>query len=354
MRTILRAFLQRGPAGEAFRPIVTAALMALAATLLLPAHANRYTVIDLGKQRVPQQVNDAGQVAGFTARTKRAIEYRDGRWRRLPDGADQGFALAIDRHGDVAGVQSGAAVVWERYGRLTGLPVPDGSQYSQATGLTDDLVATGYYYLELDVSPRCFISQPAGTAQDLGTPGNGDMCMALGINGQSQVAGVADIEPGGPNRAFLWQAGAFVDLGTLKGGYDARAFALNDRGEVVGDSTTGTGGQFHAFLYTGGRMRDIGGSTQFADSRALAINDGRADQVEIVGLAFTAQGENSRAARFDVQLGPIDLNDEVADRRDWQLISAQSVNDDGVIVGQGQRSDGPHAFMLVPQAQAQR
>jgi hypothetical protein len=97
-------------------------------------------------------------------------------------------------------------------------------------------------------------------------------------------------------------------------------------------------------------MRDIGQSKRFLDSRALAISNERGGQVTIVGLAITARNEHSRAVRFDLHHGPIDLNGEVADRGDWRFVSALSVNDDGVIVGQGQRKDGPHGFMLVPQA----
>jgi probable HAF family extracellular repeat protein len=350
MHTIPRTGADRRPGAVALHRIAAAAWTSLAALLSATAHANSYTVVDLGKERVPQQVDAAGRIAGVASTTERAIEYRDGHWRFLPDRAQPGRADAIDRRGVVAGVQSGAAVVWQGHGPPTVLPVPAGSQYSEATGVNEDLLVVGDYYLELDVAPRCFITRPGGTAQDLGTPGTGDQCMALGINAHAQVAGVADREPGGPNRAFLWEAGVFVDLGTLEGGADARAFALNDRGQVVGDSTIGAGGQFHAFLYAQGRMRDIGVSTRFVDSRALAINNVRGGPAGIVGLAITTRGERSRAVRFDPRLGPVDLNDEVVERGDWHLVSAQSVNDAGVIVGQGQRKDGAHGFMLVPQA----
>jgi hypothetical protein len=44
----------------------------------------------------------------------------------------------------------------------------------------------------------------------------------------------------------------------------------------------------------------------------------------------------------------IPLDSEVQDLGDWQLQYATSINADGVVVGTGLRSDGSHAYMLLP------
>jgi len=74
----------------------------------------------------------------------------------------------------------------------------------------------------------------------------------------------------------------------------------------------------------------------------FAINDRNA----IVGVAY--DGNDVHAVRF-THAGIVRLEDEVVNLGDWRLENALGINNQGVIVGWGMRSDGlGHTFMLVP------
>jgi len=68
---------------------------------------------------------------------------------------------------------------------------------------------------------------------------------------------------------------------------------------------------------------------------------------EVVGLGLDAKNGHSQAVRFDAT-GAVALESEVTSLDDWKLQLANGVNDSGVIIGSGKRTDGQHAFMLVP------
>jgi probable HAF family extracellular repeat protein len=178
-----------------------------------------------------------------------------------------------------------------------------------------------------------------GNSQDLGyTPES--WCEVSAINKADEVVGwewAGDID----SRAFVWSQGVISYIGTLPGDVEALALAINDRNEVVGASY---GTAWHAFLWADGHMNFIGKSHEFFGSQALGINnDG-----EIVGSAHSKAPFNPMHAVRFVDGTVIDLESEVDNLADWRLKTATSINDAGVIVGWGRRSDGTHGFELVP------
>jgi probable HAF family extracellular repeat protein len=331
------------PSISMLRFAVIGSSMALAAA----ACANSYTIIDLGKQNLALGVNHDGVVVGSTGMTDKAIEYRAGKWHYLAISQQEGSAVAINAHGDAVGVNGNAATLWERFGVRKTLPLPAAASFSVAQGIGEDRLTVGYYLPVNDSAHyRCFQTSPGGTARDLGMRAHGDTCYATAINVHGQIVGEANAKPGALGRAFVWQVGAFRSLGVLPGGDYSVAIAINEPGQVVGASATAAGaGHVHAFLWSAGTMRDIGLSYSFTSSQAYAINDGG----EIVGVATDAAKGKWHAVRF-AGGAVIPLDSEVADRGDWRLTYANGINGAGKIVGQGQRSDGPHGFMLVPLA----
>jgi len=92
-------------------------------------------------------------------------------------------------------------------------------------------------------------------------------------------------------------------------------------------------------------MRDIGNSPDFSDTSANAISD----RGEIVGDGARVEDGAFRALRFE-DGAVVSLEDEVQDLGDWLLLSATSVTEEGVILGQAVRlGDGRlHGFLLRP------
>ena len=131
---------------------------------------------------------------------------------------------------------------------------------------------------------------------DLGTLG-GNSSYAKDINNSGQVVGFAG-NANGKTRAFLYEDGNMTDLGTL-GKNASRAYGINDSGQVVGYTETANGLPHHAFIYEAGTMTD--------------------------------------------------LNSLLPPSPEWDYIErADSINDNGQIVGRGLVNGKQHAFLMTP------
>jgi len=178
--------------------------------------------------------------------------------------------------------------------------------------------------------------------EDLGTLG-GTNSFAFGNNCIGQVVGSSDTAVLGASDAFLWDsAHGMQDLGTL-GGTMAEANAINCSGVIVGYSSLVGDLQTHAFLYANGSMMDLGtlgGST----SQANAINDGG----WVVGFSYTTGDADMHAFLRTPNGGMQDLNKLIPANSDWDLKGANSISNNGRIVGAGLRNGAQHAVLLIP------
>lgn len=200
-----------------------------------------------------------------------------------------------------------------------------------------------------------------GVAIDLGALPGATGSLALDLNDSGQVAGISFA---GSEHAFLWTpsrangtTGSMIDLGTLTGTDGAsQAVAISSTGAVVGNSLTGTGQ--HAVLWkpdnsgTGISIVDLGDLEGGNDlSSAFGVNAAN----EVVGNSNSADSDH--AFLWTEADGMRDLN-TLTDQTGaaWILRYAQSINDQGQIVGWGTFDpDGPgeippvtHAFRLEP------
>jgi probable HAF family extracellular repeat protein len=178
---------------------------------------------------------------------------------------------------------------------------------------------------------HAFVMTPDRKIQDIGTFG-GPNSHAFSINGNGQVVGSAQIDHQ-VTHAFLWdQLGGMRDLGTL-GGLRSVARAINDSGQVIGESSISTGEanseSERAFLWSKeSGMTNLGHSFE-SSSRAVAINNrgvviGQRQRGHgVCGFVWSREGETS-----DI-VGPNGRN-----------FYPCAINDDGLVVGEGEASDG--------------
>jgi len=207
--------------------------------IISKAHSAPLRPIPLGEASAlfqPADINNNGQIVGsayIDQVQSHAFVWQDGVMTDVGTlGGEMSRAVAINDHGQVAGVSS---------------------------------LRSGYN------PPLHVFLWAGGVMTDVGTLG-AEWGEAIDINEQGWVVGYS-ATASGLSHGFVWANGVITDLGTL-GGSETFVTDISDRGQIVGSSTTADG-RWHAFLWENGRMTDIGAA--WADSaygtHAAAINE---------------------------------------------------------------------------------
>jgi len=307
------------------------------------ADAATYTLVDLGPDEFPTQVNARGDVSASN-RHGNATVFRGGHWHVLSHRSSAG--RAINAFGDVAGDNGANPVLWPRGGASAQmLPLPGGSNFGLGFGINGHREVVGLFEAN-DATIRCFAWTPEGGSVDLGFMAQGDFCQAFDVNSGGQITGEATVTAERLPHAYIYDHGVFHDLGILAGGDQSTGLAINRNGDVAGRASVPPldGMHFHAAVWTHGNLIDLDPHSAMDESVATGINGSG----EIVGTVVVGGALNQRAVRFTPR-GVVYLDDEVKNLDGWTLAQAGGVNDDGAIVGVGYAPDGKaHAFMLRP------
>ncbi len=241
----------------------------------------------------------------------RGFVWQDGVMTPLPTlGGDNGFATGVNSRGQVVGwaetrvhdptcnapqVLQFRAVLWEpRKGKMRELPPLPGDSTSAATAINE-------------------------------------RGQVVGISGDCDIA----VGQMSARHSVLWENGTVTNIGDLGGDAWHTPMDINTAGDVVGFSNPrgvpGITFAPHAFLWTrADGIRDLGTLQGDAVSQALGINWSG----QIVGVS---SGAANRAFLFENGVMK-DLKSLVDPALPDQLIVAQHINDDGVIVGRAIRS----------------
>jgi probable HAF family extracellular repeat protein len=162
------------------------------------------------------------------------------------------------------------------------------------------------------------------------------------------VAGFSNTAGNTGEHATVWNGTTATDLGTLGGTYSG-ARAINNVGQVVGAAATIGDHAVHATLWNGTTATDLGTLPGGTSSVAYDINNAG----QIVGLAQTTAEAGDHAFLWN-GTALIDLNsflDASTVSAGWVLMLADSINDNGWIVGQALNANTgtvSHAFLLTP------
>ncbi|MCW5556859.1 MAG: hypothetical protein KIT22_03320, partial [Verrucomicrobiae bacterium] len=186
-----------------------------------------------------------------------------------------------------------------------------------------------------------FLSTFQGPLVDLGLPPDAKRAFGMAINNSRVVAGHSVSETGLTN-AFLYNpsSSSFTVLPLPAGATGSAATTINDAQEVAGYLFTS--GQMHAAVALDGTWTDLGDVLGGGAARLNDLNHLR----QGVGTARDASGqwrafyyENGKTYDLN-QLLPLDSG--------WTLTDARAINDQGQVVGVGQKDGQTRAFLLFP------
>ena len=174
-----------------------------------------------------------------------------------------------------------------------------------------------------------------GTKQQLRPLPGDSTSAATGINDKGQVVGISgdcDIAVGqlSARHSVIWENGVPTNIGDLGGDAWHTPMDIDNAGDVVGFSNprgvVGIDFNPHAFLWTkAGGIRDLRTLPGDDNGQALGVNS----SLQVVGVS---SGATNRAFLWENGVMQ-DLNTLVGPNFPDQLIVAQHINEDGVIVG---------------------
>lgn len=355
-----------------------------------------YTVTDLGTLGGAYSyafgINNAGEVAGGSATSSQsggsaqtAFLWFRGQMRNLGTlGGQNSAASGVNSRGETAVVSETAAqdpngedvctfgthaqcaaAVWKNR-KLNLLPNLLGGKNAVAININDLGQVVGYAengVLDSSCLPGLTFQvtqfepvlwEPNGRPRKLHLLPGDTVGFAFGINNKGETTGTSGLcsntalppQPNG-SHAVLWERdGTPINLGDLGGAGFNIAGSINNRGEVTGTSQSSQDGTVHTFLWTRKEgMKDLGafpGAFLTVAPCCNTIND----RGEITGFAIDPNG-NSRALVW-IDEKPVDLNTLLPKNSPWYLQAAESINDDGQIVGYGSLNGDIHAFLATP------
>ncbi len=309
-----------------------------------------YRIVDLGPSGVDSEasaISDNGYIAGWVAVGAPPGVFHAMRWQWSAAGLasvdlDLGpgsRGMDVNNAGVVVGnvdweIQTRTAFYWNGTGHQIG------GLGAEAWGVNDAGVVVG--------SPAngdpWYMWTLAGGMQLMPVLG-GWAATGFDINGGGQATGTSWVS--GHDRAFFWDGSNISDIGTLGSGHFAYGNGINAAGHVCGLSTYADDDQHaHAFLWDGAQMHDLGtlgGTDSACDHPGHGIND----QDSVVGWAHDPDGATKAFLHFAGTM--YDLNVLALDKAGFDsLVTGLDINNNGCIVGWGDKQGTRHAFLAVP------
>jgi probable HAF family extracellular repeat protein len=305
------------------------------------------TIIDLGANFRPGQINASGQVVGTGSSPADAFLYSDGTLTDL--GTVPGYVFsngdALNDYGTVVGsltANNGNSLTTHAmayyHGTMTDRGTAPGFTDGYALGINDSNQAIGNAYNGDSGQPDHAFLYSAGTLTDLGSLSPRVSTDAHGINASAEVVGQSGY-------AFLWKDGVMTNIDN-RGVFSSTAVAINDSGQVACTYLLDNHNTNEPFLWTPDEPNGTTGTAVglgFLPGDSVAIASAINSAGEVVGQSgFT----NTRA--FLYRDGTMmDLNTLLPPNSGWQLQKAIGINDSEQIVGIGMfQGEGGHAFLL--------
>lgn len=293
-------------------------------------------------------VNGNGYTAG--AAGSRAVVWKpDGTMLSVPTVSGNMQALGINDNGTAVGTYASGTqgFTWQLgSSTVTTLPPVLTAIRAEAINQNGDIAES---YGD-STHWRAVLVPAGGTAIDLGDLGGGQAAATSIVRDAPVVGGASTTIPGkNVVHGFVWIDGALIDVGTL-GGTVTHTLAVTatnwpDPYSVLaaGLSEIYPGGPRRAFFWKNGAIITQlpllpGGDT----STAHGINR----SVQIVGTCDNGSGSTSAVLWTGGTI--VDLNTWLGSGSGWVLRTAKAINENGQIAGTGEYFGAPAAFLITP------
>ncbi|MEK8032783.1 hypothetical protein AACH06_18335 [Ideonella sp. DXS29W] len=337
------------------RTFAATAIGLLAAGAAFAAPSYRIEVINKANGVAPKtaaSISDNGSLAGIgtESQTGENVSFRSRRGKKveaLAETQDMNYpgkpqvnnaGVVVGRYQGDGGNRGG---VWAADGTLTDVGSIVGCDDSRGA-YPQSINDAGAYVVEIDcpvggVPTRGGFLVRDGVAVKV-PPSNGHVTFPSLINKRGQVAGVTDYLTVTPY-VFTWEEGKPVRQLTPTG-QEIYLQAMNDRGDVVGMSVTNLA--WHPFLHDGKAMRELPTCGQQEVWPVAISNDGW-----IAGNFYGLGVSKDAALIRDGQCAELQalLDGSGAG---WSELSADDMNNAGVIVGHGRFEGYRRVFMATP------
>ena len=346
--TATRQWMTRAVTGHTGRGLaLVVSLVVITPTGPVDAATHRYKVQPLGvldgtTNSYAADINDLGQVVGYSIDPARAFIWESGQGMTDLGSPPDSFARAVNNHGQVVGEM--------RQETGIGLPIWQSFQWERDTGLVDlrDLPGNPPLINVTDINDAGDILGSTPSFDEvLYRPGQGTIELgfnAISINNLGQVVGSELIRPM-ETRAVIWteESGA-VQLPHAPDDAPVNvATGINEQGQVLVGTSAPSGGAFlwdPSFGYV-----DLGILSDANFSRAEDINEAGV----IVGFGFGGKIVGQSAFVWEDAKGIQPLDDLIDPRGGWIVEHATAINEQGQIVGWGRRDGGrQQALLLTP------
>lgn len=320
-----------------------ALVAALALPYLRPRPASRYTVTDLGvlpgdAVSSASGINNHGDIVGFSssgeAYERRVFLYAHGRMAKAGQGEGVTYEgqpfinnsgqinrrQRLSSHAVLSRSESHQAIFYSGSQKIR-FVMPLRWERADLLGMNDQGQVIGSYRQTIGNPSRISFVYDSKTRKfsTLPQPPGGWEGFAGSINDHGQIAGIA-WQPG-RDRAVLWNAGQPVFLPTVPGRDSSEGLGINNQGDIVGTAWS------------------------LPNAAAQYVND-YPQRWRLLVPFFKKQWEN-RAVFYKGGKAQ-DLNSLIPEDAGWTLEEANSINDQGQIVGEGLHHGLERAFLLTP------
>jgi hypothetical protein len=334
------------------RLFTAAALLLSAGTPALAVQ--HYNLTELTTGSAPRTINNAGMIAGEIGALAGRLD--DG---SAPFALPTGYTSELAR--GISGIGRTALIIQGGANDLAGIGFPNGS-VTYLAPLVGNAAAgaygiyngkyVGYSLSSGTLSGAAGTPSPAGSARGtlhavvwngftaataLTNPFGTDNSVATAVNFNGMVGGIV-LDTSRRQRGVVWAAdGTATILGLQAGQARSSVRDINEGGDLLGQ-TTGNSGPLatvwsHGQVYTLSTLGGFdGGNGRGINDRGIAVGFGsNSNDGSLQGMYWSFNGSGYDAYALDSL---------VANLGGWQTGAAQSINDDGTIVGFGTRADG--------------